>query len=270
MGVANPCERYLYWFSTLVPCTLGAVAGIGGGIIIKPVLSIIGTLNVAAINYLCAFTIFSMSCVTLALRARRKQLDVDMHIGIPLALGAVVGGALGKYLFHLVKTSFGSPALLSAVQSGLLATLIAGVFVYSLRKNVIRTHHLQNRMIIFVTSLLLGVIAAFIGIGGGPFNVAILYWFFSMDVKKAVLNSVFIIFFSQLANIIFTICKNMVPDFTWAVFVFMIAGGIAGGVVGTRLSAILSLKGVDKIYNAVLIVVFLLAMYNFCYYYNQI
>lgn len=42
-------------------CTVGAICGIGGGIIIKPVLDATGVADVATINFLSGCTVLSMT-----------------------------------------------------------------------------------------------------------------------------------------------------------------------------------------------------------------
>lgn len=262
-------EDLLYLFVTFVPCILGSVAGIGGGIIIKPVLSMVGSLSASAINFMCACTIFAMSCMTLYRRSK-QGIRVDMGIGLPLALGAIVGGAVGKMIFRTLRLGFSNENVVMAAQSGLLITLTVLVFIYSMKKADLKTFKIENKLICFLASGTLGVMSAFIGIGGGPFNVAVLYLLFSMDIKLAALNSVFIIVFSQSANVIFTILKGAVPAFNWTVFVFMVGGGLLGGFFGPKLSKRLELKHVNYIYNAVLILVIALAATNFIHYFNRI
>lgn len=42
----------------------GAICGIGGGVIIKPVLDMLGLASVATISFLSGCTVLSMSCYT--------------------------------------------------------------------------------------------------------------------------------------------------------------------------------------------------------------
>ena len=53
-------------------------------------------------------------------------------------------------------------------------------------------------------------LSAFLGIGGGPINLAILSFCFSMDSKTAALNSLYIILFSQAASFINTLVRGTV------------------------------------------------------------
>ena len=49
--------------------------------------------------------------------------------------------------------------------------------------------------------LFLGVVSVFLGIGGGPLNIALLTLFFSFDMKECVVYSIATIFFSQLSKL---------------------------------------------------------------------
>lgn len=57
-----------------------------------------------------------------------------------------------------------------------------------------------------------------------------------MDAKHAALNSIYIILFSQSANIITTLIFGA-PEFEWYLLVLMIAGGIIGRALNKMLSA---------------------------------
>lgn len=48
--------------------------------------------------------------------------------------------------------------------------------------------------------LVLGMSSAFLGIGGGPINLVVLFHFFSMPTKRAAQSSLYIILFSQATS----------------------------------------------------------------------
>lgn len=54
----------IYFAISLLASIVGAICGVGGGIIIKPALDAMGTLDVSAINFLSACTVLSMSVVS--------------------------------------------------------------------------------------------------------------------------------------------------------------------------------------------------------------
>lgn len=69
-------------------------------------------------------------------------------------------------------------------------------------KNRLPHFQVTNLFWALMTGVLLGAVSAYLGIGGGPFNVAVLCMFFAMDIKEAAAGSIFIILFSQLSNLI--------------------------------------------------------------------
>ena len=60
-------------------CILGTICGMGGGIIIKPVLDATGVMSVAAVNFLSGCTVIAMSCWRVGKTALKKESALDMH-----------------------------------------------------------------------------------------------------------------------------------------------------------------------------------------------
>lgn len=114
---------------------------------------------------------------------------------------------------------------------------------------------LKNPLIIIGAGFVLGILAAFLGIGGGPFNVAILTLLFSMGPKEAGLNSIFIIFFSQLSSIIFTAVTTGFTSFDLTMLPYMIVGGILGGLIGSKLVVNIQNRTVDNIFMIGIIII---------------
>ena len=83
-------------------CTVGAICGIGGGIIIKPVLDATGVADVATINFLSGCTVLSMTLYSVLKAKLSGTSTIDPKTDTPLAIGAAVGGLAGKELFSLV------------------------------------------------------------------------------------------------------------------------------------------------------------------------
>ncbi|MEG1428127.1 MAG: sulfite exporter TauE/SafE family protein, partial [Oscillospiraceae bacterium] len=110
--------------------------------------------------------------------------------------------------------------------------------------------------------LFLGAAGAFLGIGGGPINLVILYYFFSLDTKNAALTSLYIIFFSQGASLISTFCTGKIPKFSIAILLFMIAGGILGGFAGRFFSVKLTSKNIDRLFIGILLIITGISIYN--------
>ncbi|MBN2859549.1 MAG: sulfite exporter TauE/SafE family protein [Sphaerochaetaceae bacterium] len=249
---------FSFFLISFIASTVGAISGIGGGVIIKPSLDTFSSLSVANISFLSGCTVLSMTIVTL-IRSRGGEVSLNRRISSLLALGGIAGGMAGKYLFDQALESFSSPSTVSLVQSSLLALMVALVFLFILNKERIVPKEYSSGFLALLTGFLLGVIASFLGIGGGPINIALLYLFFSMDAKKAALNSIFIIFLSQSASLLFTLATDRVPDFDIRILLLMMAGGILGGFAGSFVTKRVSLRGVDTIFLAVLFLIFVLS-----------
>ena len=112
----------------LLASCVGAVAGYGGGVIIKPVLDALHILPVSTISFLSGCTVLCMSAASL-LRTRGNGVKLRVATTAPLAVGAAAGGLLGRWLFELVKAG-ANEAILGTVQS--LVLLITTVLVFFL------------------------------------------------------------------------------------------------------------------------------------------
>ena len=251
----------LYFLVCLFSTTIGAVSGIGGGVIIKPALDATGTMSVSAISFLSGCTLLSMATVSL-IKGRKSEIKIDKRKTTSLAIGAALGGVVGKNVFTLVKTAFGNENHLGAIQAIILFIITAGVFVYVKKKESIKTLNVDSTVLCVIIGLLLGLISAFLGIGGGPINMAVLYFFFSMDTKTAAKNSIYIILFAQTTSFISTIVTNNVPEFTVLALVSMIVGGVSGGFLGSIISKKISSNTVEKIFTISLFIVMGINVFN--------
>lgn len=106
------------------------------------------------------------------------------------------------------------------------------------------------------------VVGAICGIGGGPINLVVFYFFFSMNTKAAAENSLYVIFFSQLASLIQTLVTGSVPEFAVTLLMLMVAGGIAGGICGRRVNKGLKEESVEKLFIGLMVVLIGINFYN--------
>ncbi len=184
-----------------------------------------------------------------------------MKTGTPLALGGAVGGILGKHLFSSVKAVFANPNTVGAVQAACLASLTLGTLIYTIHKSRIKTKRIESIPVCLVIGLALGCLSSFLGIGGGPFNLVILFYFFSMDTKTAAQNSLYIILFSQITSLLTTLTTNSVPAFEPIALIFMVTGDI-GGMVGRKFNRKLDNADVDKLFMGLMTVIICISIYN--------
>lgn len=245
---------------SIIAATIGAISGVGGGVLIKPVLDAVTDLPVTQISFMSSCTVLTMTSVSL-LRSKKRGVQIDKKRGTALAVGAAVGGVLGKQLFNLsVKDLLGEST--SKIQAGILAVLCVLVFVYTLRKDIIERKNIQSAAVCFGLGIMLGTMSSFLGIGGGPIDVMAISFFLSMDSKTTAVHSLYAIFFSQLFSILFSVVSGTVPTFDIPSLLLMIAGGVGGAFVGGAFSKRMSNKHVDKVFLSLLIVVVGISCYN--------
>lgn len=256
MGIA-----ILLFFICLIASTVGSIVGAGGGVIIKPVLDLVGILPVSTVSFCSGCTVLAMAVCSL-IRGRKDGVKLEIRTSTILAVGAVLGGLVGKWMFEQVRSGFGSEKLLGSVQAIVLTIITIGVFLYVCNKDKLPSKHLTNPLAIAATGVGLGIISSFLGIGGGTSNVAVLFFFFSMEAKQAAKNSLYIIIFSQLASILSSVFTNSIPSFEWLHLIFMIAGGVISAFVGTAISKRIDNKGVEKLLKIMLLIIIAIDLYN--------
>lgn len=252
----------LFFVISFLASVAGAICGIGGGVIIKPTLDLFHLASVSTISFLSGCTVLAMSLYSVGRSMLARDSLVDLRTGTPLAVGAAVGGVLGKRLFSGVAGLFENQNTVGSVQAACLLVVTLGTLVYTLNKARVRTMHVKSRDACMAIGLGLGIMSSFLGIGGGPINLVVLYFFFSMDTKTAAQNSLYIILFSQLTSFLTTLLTGTVPPFEVPALVLMVAGGVLGGMAGRALNKRMDVRAVDKLFIALMVVIMAISCFN--------
>lgn len=245
----------------LCASTIGGICGIGGGVIIKPVLDALGLMSVSAISFLSGISAMMMAAISV-FRQRKLHL-VEVRTGSLLAVGSIVGGIAGYSLFQAIRAAAQQDALVGMVQAILLGLVTLLTLVYSaFLRSRLRSYEVKAPAACIAIGCLMGLLSSFLGIGGGPINLAILYFAFSMTTKKAAANSLYIILCSQLANLVTYLVRGTVPAFPWPYLLIMAAAGFLGGMLGTRTNRRISEKTTERLFSGLLAVIVLICVYN--------
>ena len=245
----------LYFLIVLAATTAGAIAGVGGGVIIKPALDALGHYNIETIGVLSSVAVLSMAIVS-TVRRFIQGLKIDIKI-VLLAVGAIVGGIIGKELFYRLVMSI-NPGIIKVIQSSLIAFLM----IIILFKNKLPKAHIQSLVAVFLTGLILGMLASFLGIGGGPVNVAVLYLLFNMDIKKAAVGSIFIILMAQASKVVTIAISEGFAGYDLSMLWYMIPAGITGGLLGSWLYNRISEKAIHILFDVTVAVVIAICIFN--------
>jgi len=248
----------------ILTSVVGSICGIGGGVLIKPILDSVGIMSVSAVSFLSGCTVLAMAVISVGKSLSNRQTKINKKITPILGVGAAVGGVIGKLVFSYIKQVAGNESLVGLVQSIVLAfiTVATLVYMYCKHQDKIHTLRIENYAASAIIGLLLGLLSSFLGIGGGPINLAVLSFFFSMDTKESATNSLFIILLSQIASLIQTLMTASVPTFNVLFLCVMVGGGVVGGFAGQAVNKKLSERQVERLFNVLLVVVVGVCVYN--------
>lgn len=252
----------VFFLVSILSSIAGSICGIGGGVIIKPVLDATGIMSVSAISFLSGCTVLAMSVVSVYKNLRAGKVKLKVKLSTALAAGAAVGGVAGKSMFQALKDAVGNENLVGMVQAVVLIVITLGTLVYTVYKQRIKTKQYEQIWLCLVIGLLLGIMSSFLGIGGGPINLVVLAYFFSMSTKEAALSSLYIIMFSQITSLVQTVATGTIPEVKASYLVMMVAGGILGGMLGSRINKRIDEKKVDKLFIFLMLVIVAINIYN--------
>lgn len=257
--IVNIC---IFFLVSILSSIVGSICGIGGGVIIKPVLDATGIMSVSSISFLSGCTVLSMSVISVYKNIKSKSAKLDVRIATALAIGAAAGGVMGKSMFQILKNAVGNENLVGLTQAVVLIIITVGTLIYTIFKSRIQTKQYKQIWLCIVIGIILGIMSSFLGIGGGPINLVVLAWFFSMSIKEAALSSLYIIMFSQITSLVQTCVTKTIPDVQISYLIFMVLGGVLGGTIGSKINKKIEEDAVNKLFIFLMVVIIGINIYN--------
>ncbi|AOA00806.1 hypothetical protein CKN73_07070 [Carnobacterium divergens] len=245
----------IYFLIIIFANTIGAISGMGGGVIIKPLLDAIGAHSLSAISFYSSIAVFTMAIVS-TIKQLNNGIKVQLIPVLTLSIGSVIGGFLGNELFEGALRLFGGEVRVQWLQ--ILVTIASLLFALLYTKKKWKPLAFQSVLVYLLVGAFLGGLSTFLGIGGGPINVAILMLFFGLDIKDATVYSIITIFFSQLAKLGIIGISGRYSHYDLTMLYWIIPAAIVGGFMGAKLSGLFSEQVVLKIYQVVVIFVIIL------------
>ena len=204
---------------------LGSIIGLGGGIIIVPVLTFMGFSPTLAVSN-SLFAVFSNSVGSTIEYAKQKR--VEFSLGWKLGLMAVPGTILGAFI---------SSDLSSEIFKILFALVLisSASYIFLKRKIEEKPVDISRLLLVFSAgaSFFAGIISSLFGIGGGLIFVPLMVVSLGISIKRAAPTSQFILMFASFSGLI---VHSMLghPDYYQALLLSI--GAFAGGILGARLS----------------------------------
>ncbi|AJZ75194.1 sulfite exporter TauE/SafE family protein [Candidatus Nitrosotenuis cloacae] len=204
---------------------IGSIIGLGGGIVVVPVLTFLGVPHTISSSS-SLFAAFSNSVASTVSYSKQKR--VDYKTGLRLGLMSIPGTILGA-----VISAQATPDLFKILFA---VVLIASCYYLFIKKNLdTKQGNLSKKMLVAssVISFFAGILSSFFGIGGGIIFVPLMMIGLGLLVKNATATSQLILMFSSASGMItHTLLGH--ADFEYALLLSI--GAFAGGLLGARLS----------------------------------
>lgn len=254
---------------------LGAVLGLGGGIIVTPVLTLLFGIDIQiAIGASLISVIATSSGAAIAyIRDKITNIRVGMFLEIATTVGAITGALIaGMIAPQLLYIIFGLLLLYSALAmmkktkqelpenvplSGAAKTLKLQGEYYdkALDKHVV--YNVDNVPGAFGVMYLAGVISGLLGIGSGSFKVMAMDMFMKLPLKVSSATSNFMMGVTGAASAVIYLCRG---DINPAVSAPVALGVLMGSTLGARVMQRLKSKTIRKLFIPVLIYIALQMM----------
>lgn len=236
---------------------LSGMFGVGGGFLMTPLLFFIGIPPAVAVATEANQIVASSFSGVLA---HFKRKTVDLRMGTVLLVGGLVGAALGVRLFNILK-SMGQVDLLVTLCYVIFLGIIGGLMFFESLRAIMRSkraggtvptrrkhnwvHNLPFKMKFRTSGLyisvipplmvgvLVGILAAIMGVGGGFIMVPAMIYLLGMPTKVVIGTSLFQIIFVTGFTTLLHATTNYTVDMALAVL--LLIGGVIGAQIGTRI-----------------------------------
>ena len=236
---------------------LSGMFGVGGGFLMTPLLFFIGIPPAVAVATEANQIVASSFSGVLA-HFRKKTVDLKM--GGVLLVGGLIGAGLGVQVFNILKAQGQVDLLVKLCYVVFLGIIGSLMFVESLNairktrggapvkrikrergvisrlpfKMRVRTSGLYISVIPpIIVGVLVGILAAIMGVGGGFIMVPAMIYILGMPTKVVVGTSLFQIIFVTAFTTLLHATTNYTVDMALAVL--LLIGGVIGAQIGTQI-----------------------------------
>ncbi len=260
---------------------LSGLFGVGGGFLMTPLLMMLGIPGtVAAASDSNQIVAASASGCYAHFRAR----TIDMRMGILLLLGGVAGGTVGVQFIKLLRRLGEADFAITVTYVVMLGGIGSYMFFESLsalrgrppktatgkpsvyrrfvealpfKMYFSRSKVTTSALMPLLLGVLVGVLAAIMGVGGGFIMVPIMIYLLRMPMHVVVGTSLFQILFTCLNVTVLQSYMNHTVDFLLALL--LLIGSVVGAQIGVRAGRKLKADQL-KILMAVLVLVVMVKM----------
>jgi len=261
----------------LVAGLLGSMLGVGGGILIVPILTLALHLpiKVAIASSLVAIVANSCTAAGMYTKARVTNIRLGLLLETTTTPGAIIGGFIAAVIApSILSALFGLVLIYAAyimitrqhlmyddtqpdshiVQNNStdnLSTSLASSY-YDRNLDRVITYKVTRIPVGLGTSFFAGILSSLLGVGGGIVNVPVMHLVMGVPMKVAIATSAFIITITATAG-------ALIYYYYGHIYPFIIAPLTIGVVIGSRIGVELTQRAggivLRRIFGALLIIV---------------
>jgi hypothetical protein len=264
----------LVWLGSVFAGFFGALTGLGGGVIIIPLLTLVFSVDVryAAGAALISVIATSSGAASSYLRQGYTNVRAGLFLEIATTVGALLGASLTTFLpTKWVAVIFGAVLMVSAYLSrkprgDKTIETRPGLFASKLRLDGVlptpegaRRYHLRAVPLGFVIMFIAGALSGLLGIGAGAFKVLALDQAMRMPFKASTTTSNFMIGVTAAAGTGVYLSQGYLdPVLAMPVMLGVLIGSMIGArvliaaqsrVLRIVFSIIIVIIGIEMIYN---------------------
>jgi uncharacterized membrane protein YfcA len=240
---------------------LSGLFGVGGGFLLTPLLMMIGIPPTVAAASDANQIVAASTSGTLA---HWRLGNVDVKMGLLLIVGGVTGGTLGVQVIKILREAGNADFVIKITYIVMLSIIGSYMFQESLRNlkpgwlsskkkktakpsvfaslNKVmpfKTHFEKSGvtlsvLTVFLLGMLVGVLAAIMGVGGGFIMVPVMVYILRMPMHVVVGTSLFQVLFTCINVTFMQSYYNHTVDLTLAVL--LLIGSTVGAQIGARIS----------------------------------
>jgi len=261
-------------FGSLLAGFLGALTGLGGGVVIVPMLTLLFGVDIRyAIGAALVSVIATSSGAAAAyVRDGYSNIRVGMFLEIATTIGALSGAALALYLrASIIAIIFGVVLLYSAYVSyrqkehavkdegpDRIATWLQMDSSFP-TANGLETYHVRRVPLGFVIMYIAGVLSGLLGIGSGAVKVLAMDQAMKLPFKVSTTTSNFMIGVTAAASAGIYLSRGYIdPGLAMPVML----GVLAGSLLGARVLASAKVKTLRIVFSAVIGILAIEMIYN--------
>ncbi len=264
----------LVGFGSLLAGFLGALTGLGGGVVIVPMLTLLFGVDIRyAIGAALVSVIATSSGAAAAyVRDGYSNIRVGMFLEIATTIGALSGAALALYLrVSIIAIIFGVVLLYSAYASfrkesdvskdervDRIATWLRMDSAYP-TANGLTSYHVRNVPLGFLIMYVAGVLSGLLGIGSGAVKVLAMDQAMKLPFKVSTTTSNFMIGVTAAASAGIYLSRGYIdPGLAMPVML----GVLAGSLLGARVLAGAQVKTLRIVFSSVIGILAIEMIYN--------